>query len=91
MILIAVSAPSQVAMFTTEGFGFLGAVVDEDGTVNHILSIFSGISLRLLPLTEYRDCNRRVNRYEGTGRAILGMEESGDPSKYIRFASDWRF
>ena len=28
-------------MFTTEGFGFLGAVVDEDGTVNHILSIFS--------------------------------------------------
>lgn len=28
-------------MFTTEGFGFLGAVVDEDGTVNHTLSIFS--------------------------------------------------
>ena len=28
-------------MFTTEGFGFLGAVVDEDGTVNHIQSIFS--------------------------------------------------
>ena len=59
--------------------------------VNHILSIFSGISLRLPPLTEYMDCNRRVNRYEGTGRAILGMEESGDPSKHIRFASDCRF
>ena len=41
MILIAVFAPSPVAMFTTEGFGFLGAVVDEDGTVNHIQSIFS--------------------------------------------------
>lgn len=25
-----------VAMLTTVGFGFLGAVVDEDGTVNHI-------------------------------------------------------
>ena len=41
MILIAVSAPSPVAMLTTVGFGFLGAVVDEDGTVNHIQSIFS--------------------------------------------------
>ena len=41
MILIAVFAPSQVAMLTAEGFGFLGAVVDEDGTVNHIQSIFS--------------------------------------------------
>ena len=28
-------------MLTAVGFGFLGAVVDEDGTVNHILSIFS--------------------------------------------------
>ena len=28
-------------MLTTVGFGFLGAVVDEDGTVNHIQSIFS--------------------------------------------------
>ena len=91
MILIAVSAPSTVAMLTAVGFGFLGAVVDEDGTVNHIQSIFSGISLRLPPLTEYMDCNRMVNKYEGTGRAILGMAESGDPSKYIRFASDWRF
>ena len=90
MILIAVFAP-PVAMFTAVGFGFLGAVVDENGTVNHTQSIFSGISLRLPPLTEYMDCNRRVNRYEGTGRAILVMEESGDPSKYIRFASDWRF
>ena len=41
MILIAVSAPSTVAMLTAVGFGFLGAVVDEDGTVNHIQSIFS--------------------------------------------------
>lgn len=41
MILVAVSAPPPVAMFTTEGFCFLGAVVDEDGTVNHIQSIFS--------------------------------------------------
>lgn len=28
-------------MLTTKGFGFLGAVVDEDGTVNHTLLIFS--------------------------------------------------
>ena len=41
MILIAVSAPSTVAMLTAVGFGVLGAVVDEDGTVNHIQSIFS--------------------------------------------------
>ena len=41
MILVAIFAPSPVAMLTTEGFGFLGAVVDEDGTVNHTLSIFS--------------------------------------------------
>ena len=88
MILIAVSATTTVAMLTAVGFGFLGAVVDEDGTVNHILSIFSGISLRLPPLTEYRDCNRMVNKYEGTGRAILGVAESGGPSKYIRFVSD---
>ena len=26
-------------MLTTEGLGFLGAVVDEDGTVNHIQSL----------------------------------------------------
>lgn len=41
MILIAVFAPSPIAMLTTEGFGFLGAAVNEDGTVNHTLSIFS--------------------------------------------------
>lgn len=41
MILIAVSAPSTVAMLTAEGFGFLGAVVNENRTFNHILSIFS--------------------------------------------------
>ena len=41
MILVAVSAPSSVAMLTAVGFGFLGAVVDEDGTVNHTQSIFS--------------------------------------------------
>lgn len=41
MILIAVFAPSQIAMLTAEGFGFFGAAVDEDGTVNHTQSIFS--------------------------------------------------
>ena len=41
VILIAVFAPSSIAMLTAVGFGFLGAVVDEDGTVNHTLSIFS--------------------------------------------------
>ena len=41
MILVTVFTPSPIAMLTTEGFGFLGAVVDEDGTINHTLSIFS--------------------------------------------------
>ena len=41
MILVSVFTPPPVAMFTTEGLGFLGAVVDENGTVNHIQSIFS--------------------------------------------------
>lgn len=41
MILVTVFTPSAVAMFTAEGFGFLGAVMDEDRTVNHTLSIFS--------------------------------------------------
>ena len=41
MILISVFAPSTVAMLTAVGFGFLGTVVYEDGTVNHIQSIFS--------------------------------------------------
>ena len=41
MILVSVFAPPPVAMLTAEGFCFLGAVVDEDGTVNHIQLIFS--------------------------------------------------
>ena len=41
VILIAVFAPSPIAMLTAEGFGFFGAVVDENGTFNHIQSIFS--------------------------------------------------
>ena len=42
MILIAVFAP-PVAMLTAVGFGFLGAVVDEDGTVNHILLLLLSV------------------------------------------------
>ena len=41
MILVAVFTPPPVAMLTAVGFGFLGAVVDEDGTVNHTQLIFS--------------------------------------------------
>ena len=41
MILVTVFATPTVAVFTAVGFGFLGAVVDEDGKVNHTLSIFS--------------------------------------------------
>ena len=48
MILIAVSAPSQVAMLTAEGFGFLGAVVNENGTVNHILLLLLSVESGLL-------------------------------------------
>lgn len=87
MQLVLILAPSPVAMLATKGFSFLGAVVDEDGTVNHILSVLSGRWLRHWLLKVHKDCNRRVNRCEGTGRAIRGMEESGDLSKYIRFAS----
>jgi len=32
-----------VAMLTAVGFGFLGAVVDEDGTVNHILLLLLSV------------------------------------------------
>ena len=91
MILVSVFAPPPVAMLTAEGFGFLGAVVNEDGTVNHILSVLLGISLYLPPLTECRDCNRMVNRCEGIGRAILMLKESGDLRRYIHFAPDLRF
>lgn len=91
MQLVLILAPSPVAMLTAEGFGFLGAVVDENGTVNHILSVLLGISLHFPPLTECRDCNRMVNRCEGTGRAILMLKKSGDLRRYIRFAPDWRF
>lgn len=41
VIIVAVFAPPPVAMLTAVGFGFLGAVVDEDGTVNHTQLIFS--------------------------------------------------
>ena len=37
MQLVLVFAPSPVAMLAVVGFRLFGAVVDEDGTVNHIL------------------------------------------------------
>lgn len=39
MQLVLVFAPSTVAMLAAVGFRLFGAVVDEDGTVNHTLSI----------------------------------------------------
>lgn len=39
MQLVLVFAPSTVAMLAAVGFRLFGAVVDEDGTVNHILSV----------------------------------------------------
>ena len=41
MQFVLVFAPSPVAMLTAVGFRFFRAVMDEDGTVNHTLSIFS--------------------------------------------------
>lgn len=41
MQFVLVFAPSTVAMLAAVGFRLFGAVVDEDGTVNHILSVFS--------------------------------------------------
>lgn len=54
MILVAVFASSPVAMLTAEGFGFIGAVVDEDGSVNHTLLIpplwFDNVMVGYIPL-----------------------------------------
>lgn len=39
MQLVLIFAPSTVAMLAAVGFRLFGAVVDEDGTFNHTLSI----------------------------------------------------
>lgn len=41
MILVAIFTPPHVAMYAPKGFRFFRAVVNENGTVNHTLSIFS--------------------------------------------------
>ena len=77
MILIAVSAPSTVAMLTAVGFGFLGAVVDEDGTVNHIQSIFSVYPHRdpYPPSNAQGDAVRRHD--DAVLRGTVGAEDDG--------------
>ena len=78
MILVAVFAPSPVAMLTAVGFGFLGAVVDEDGTVNHIQSIFSVYPHR----DPYPPSNAQgyaVRRHDDAVlRGAVGAEDDGE-------------
>lgn len=61
MILVAVFASSPVAMLTAEGFGFIGAVVDEDGSVNHTL---------LIPPPMVRQCYGGVYSFSAADVAI---------------------
>lgn len=50
-------------MLTAEGFCFLGAVVDEDGTFNHTLSIFSVYPRRdPYPIQQYTELCRVVTQ-----------------------------
>ena len=77
MILVAVSAPSTVAMLTAEGFGFLGTVVDEDGTVNHIQSIFSVYPHRD-PYPHQQCTGYAVRRHDDAVlRGAVGAEDDG--------------
>ena len=77
MILIAVFAPSTVAMLTAVGFGFLGAVVDEDGTVNHIQSIFS-VYLHRDPYPPSNAQGYAVRRHDDAVlRGAVGAEDDG--------------
>ena len=77
MILIAVFAPPTVAMLTTVGFGFLGAVVDEDGTVNHIQSIFS-VYPRRDPYPPSNAQGYAVRRHDDAVlRGAVGAEDDG--------------
>ena len=57
VMLIAVFAPSTIAMLTAECFGFFGAVVDKNGSVNHIQLIpppvwFDNVMVGYMPLVE---------------------------------------
>lgn len=77
MILIAVSASSPVAMLTAEGFGFLGAVVNEDGTINHTLSIFS-VYPRRDPYPPSYTQRYAVRRHDDAVlRGAVGAEDDG--------------
>lgn len=77
MILIAVFTPSPVAMLTAEDFCFLGAVVDEDGTFNHTLSIFSVYPRRALTSSGYAQRYAVRRNDDAVLRRAVGAEDDG--------------
>ena len=77
MILVAVFAPSPVAMLASVGFGFLSAVVDEDGTVNHIQSIFSVYPHRDPYPPSYARCYAVRRHDDAVLRGAVGAEDDG--------------
>ena len=74
VMLIAVFAPSTIAMLTAECFGFFGAVVDKNGSVNHI---------QLIPPRMVRQCYGWVYAFGGADVAI----EAGLPLVVINIAN----
>ena len=64
-------------MFTTEGFGFLGAVVDEDGTANHTLSIFSVYPHRDPYPPSYAQGYAMWRHDDAVLRGAVGAEDNG--------------
>ena len=67
----------SVAMLTAEGFCFLGAVVNEDGTVNHTQSIFS-VYPRRDPYPHSNAQGYAVRRHDDAVlRGAVGAEDDG--------------
>ena len=89
MIRVAVSAPSPLALLTAVGFGFLSAIMDEDGTVNHIQSIFSVYPHRdpYPPSYTQGDAVRRHD--DAVLRGAVGAEDDGARVIHISRLRQW--
>ena len=77
MQLVLVFTPSPVAMLAAVGFCLFGAVVDEDGTVNHILSISLVYPHRGPYPPSYAQCYAMGRNDEAVLRGTVGAEDDG--------------
>lgn len=77
MILIAVFTSSTVAMLTAEGFGFIGSVVDEDGSVNHTLSLSLVCLHRVLCPPRYTKGYTFWRHDDAVLRGAVGAKDDG--------------